>query len=91
MWNNLYYDKKKNLWIKEGDSRFRNVGLSIKSGYKTSLSGKLETYIQEISLLLGKVTSAKIDGQGPYSSEEIIAKLHVCEDSPIKVIASDDV
>ena len=91
MWNNLYYDKNKNLWIKEGDNRFRNVGLSIKSGYKTSLDGKSETYIQEISLLFGKVTSAKIDGQGPYSSEEIIAKLHVCEDSPIKVIASDDV
>ena len=52
---------------------------------------KLETHIQEISLRFGKVTSAKIDGQGPYSSEEIIAKLHVCEDSPIKVIASDDV
>ena len=88
MWNNLYYDKNKNLWIKEGDSHFRNVGLSIK---KSSLDGKLETHIQEISLRFGKVTSAKIDGQGPYSSEEIIAKLHVCEDSPIKVIASDDV
>ena len=37
MWNNLYYDKNKNLWIKEGDSHFRNVGLSIKNGCKTSL------------------------------------------------------
>ena len=30
MWNNLYYDKNKNLWIKEGDSHLRNVGQSIK-------------------------------------------------------------
>ena len=58
MWNNLYYDKNKNLWIKEGDSHFRNVGLSIKKSWKTSLDGKLETHIQEISLLFGKVTSA---------------------------------
>ena len=65
MWNNLYYDKNKNLWIKEGDSHFRNVGLSIKKSWKTSLDGKLETHIQEISLRFGKVTSAKIDGQGP--------------------------
>ena len=34
MWNNLYYDKNKNLWIKEGDSHFRNVGLSIKKSWK---------------------------------------------------------
>lgn len=64
MWNNLYYDKNKNLWIKEGDSHFRNVGLSIKKSWKTSLDGKLETHIKRFLCVLAKSLLQKLMGKG---------------------------
>lgn len=79
----MYFIKNGAVYVKDGEV-YKNVGISVLNPDPVMITETLKK--KSISVTNGTVTTDTVDA-GAYTIDEVIAKLHISEDSPLDILS----